>query len=483
AGIAAVGLFYLLTIREGHDWGGDFSAYIHHAKNIAEGNRYEDIGYVYNPSYVVGPRAYPPILPLFLAPVYKWFGLNLPLMKTEIIFMFVLLLFVLFLTARIEMPFKYLLPFILLVGLNPYLWDFKDKILSEIPFTLLAYLALLAMHRVGDKRYSARTGFLLSAAAGFLIYLAYGTRTIGAIMLFLVIFNTVVFKNPKRYLLTSCLFFLFFAALQGVLVKGNDSYFFKDYFIEFFATFKFREFLSNIYVYIRGFSVFFDSGNKVFRLSLFLILSAFFMAGYLSRLRRGKLSVFELFIPVYSIFAIAWPVVGAPRYFIPVFPLYAFYAFIGMKMLLDKDSFRHKLIYICVLAAVFMSYAVSYAGADYVSIKEGIGKKEAGELFEYIRAHTDEDDVFIFQKPRVLALFTGRKASAYHCPASDKEFRDYINKIEADYIIYTRSFEGQLVRDHDGLYARSFAGRHKSGIKEAYRNPDFIVYKIALPLN
>ena len=47
--IIMTGLFYLLTIREGHNWGGDFSAYIHHAKNIAEGSNYKDIGYIYNP--------------------------------------------------------------------------------------------------------------------------------------------------------------------------------------------------------------------------------------------------------------------------------------------------------------------------------------------------------------------------------------------------------------------------------------------------
>ncbi len=32
--IVIVGLFHILTIRPGHNWGGDFALYIHSAKNI-----------------------------------------------------------------------------------------------------------------------------------------------------------------------------------------------------------------------------------------------------------------------------------------------------------------------------------------------------------------------------------------------------------------------------------------------------------------
>ena len=48
--IAAVGVGYLATLRDGHDWGDDFSLYIHQAKLIAEGRLAEDIGYRYNPA-------------------------------------------------------------------------------------------------------------------------------------------------------------------------------------------------------------------------------------------------------------------------------------------------------------------------------------------------------------------------------------------------------------------------------------------------
>jgi len=57
-----IGFIYITTIREGHNWGGDFSMYIHHAKNIAEGKSYQDTGYLYNPlNPSIGPKTYPPV--------------------------------------------------------------------------------------------------------------------------------------------------------------------------------------------------------------------------------------------------------------------------------------------------------------------------------------------------------------------------------------------------------------------------------------
>src|SRR2546425_1210967 len=77
-----VGVFYLATIRDGQDWPDDFSQYIQHALNIAEGAPYAATGYIYNPHNPgIGPRTYPPGFPLLLAPVIKGFGLKLRPMR------------------------------------------------------------------------------------------------------------------------------------------------------------------------------------------------------------------------------------------------------------------------------------------------------------------------------------------------------------------------------------------------------------------
>jgi len=87
-----VAAFHIVTVRQGHIWGDDFAMYVHHAKNIVEGKPYTATGYLFDPSISVSPRMYPPVLPLFLAPVVRLFGLNLLPMKIEQVIFFVLLL-------------------------------------------------------------------------------------------------------------------------------------------------------------------------------------------------------------------------------------------------------------------------------------------------------------------------------------------------------------------------------------------------------
>src|SRR5262245_11148296 len=129
--ILAAGGFFLATVREGHMWGDDFSLYILHAKNIAEGSNYQETGYIYNPSYpMIGPKTYPPIFPLMLAPVYKFFGMNLTAMKVIVILTFILTLPIIFLLFRNDLPGPYLVALIAVFGFNPYFWDFKENIVS-----------------------------------------------------------------------------------------------------------------------------------------------------------------------------------------------------------------------------------------------------------------------------------------------------------------------------------------------------------------
>jgi hypothetical protein len=53
-----VAIFYLLNLHNGHDWGGEFSMYIHHAQNLASGIPYSQTGYLYNPDTAsYGPLA------------------------------------------------------------------------------------------------------------------------------------------------------------------------------------------------------------------------------------------------------------------------------------------------------------------------------------------------------------------------------------------------------------------------------------------
>ncbi|MGQ0643267.1 MAG: hypothetical protein ACT4P6_21185 [Gemmatimonadaceae bacterium] len=59
---------------------GDYAQYLSHARALVEGKSYTDIGYIYHPSAaMVGPRAYPPGLPLTLTPIVAFAGVSSPL--------------------------------------------------------------------------------------------------------------------------------------------------------------------------------------------------------------------------------------------------------------------------------------------------------------------------------------------------------------------------------------------------------------------
>lgn len=59
--IIIAALFFLLNLKGGHDWGGDFSMYIMNARNIVNGTPYAQTHYVYNiDTALYGPKAYPP---------------------------------------------------------------------------------------------------------------------------------------------------------------------------------------------------------------------------------------------------------------------------------------------------------------------------------------------------------------------------------------------------------------------------------------
>src|SRR5437764_14116565 len=103
--VLLVGALHLLTLRPGHEWGDDFSLYLAHARNLAEGRPYEDTGYVYNPYFPsLSPRTYPPVFPLLLAPVYAAFGMDLMLMKAYVVLLFTAFMGVLALVLRRHLP-------------------------------------------------------------------------------------------------------------------------------------------------------------------------------------------------------------------------------------------------------------------------------------------------------------------------------------------------------------------------------------------
>lgn len=467
--IVVTGSFYLATIREGHDWGGDFAMYIHHAKNIAEGIHYKDTGYIYNYSYTrLGPETYPPVFPLLLLPVYKWFGLNLTVMKGEIILIFLLALFMLFLVFKEELPFNYAAAIITIIGFNPFFWEFKDQIRPDIPFLFFLYLSFFIIMKAKESHRSNKAQSLYSLLLGISMYLSYGTRSIGIILIpSFLIYDIIKSKRLTQFAIKAILVFALFMILQNIFLHNESSYL---RLLNFNKETIFRRLYIHLiqlrFLWINGYS---KSCCNV----LFIIISGLATIGYLLRIRE-RITILEIFLLLYAIPSIIFIDVSTDmRYDIPLIPLYIFYAFIGIKRIgVFKQINLKRIVFTVLMIAIPLSYAGRYTKTHYGPIPWRVTKKESIELFEYIKRNTEERDVFIFRRPRVLSLFTGRDASVYHQAQNDKELWDYFREINASYIIVGKIF------GEDEYFLRPFVERNKDNLREVYFNSDFKVYKI-----
>lgn len=470
--IFLAGLFHMLTIRGGHSWDGDFSMYIHLAKNISGGVGYADTGYIFNPGYPNVPRSYPPVFPLFLAPLYKVFGLNLHVFKAEVVLFFLGGLITLYAIFKNRLPLPYLASMIAVIGFSPLFWSFKDSVLSDLPFVFFVFLALFIIDRSYKGDMSQGRSPARAVAAGVAMYLAYGTRNIGIVLLpCLLAYDIISHRRPTRFAMGATAVFAALAFAQYALLRSGGGY--SELFI--IKPELVKIFFHHLVNFIKKFAYLWKNGYVRFPTS---VLEGFFLAaavaGYVSRLRRG-LTVLEIFVPAYltavAVYASLTDTVAIPRYMIPLVPLYIYYAFhlLNTNGLLARKRAAGKALAL-LMGVILLSYAGEYSTKDFGAMKEGVGKEESLEMFEFIRNETGESDVFIFRKPRVLALYTGRSASFYHKPENDEELLGYFREIKATHLVVSRLIDAE--------FFPLFVERNAENFEVIFSNPDFQVYGI-----
>jgi len=479
--ILVIGGFYLLTIRQGHNWGDDFSMYIQHARNIVAGAQYNATGYIYLPPYI-GPDSYPPVYPLMLAPVVWLFGESLTAMKVELVLLFMLALFLLVKDVKDVLPANWQLALVALVGLNPYFWTQKDYVRSEIPFFAATFLSIYLVRKSYEAFDAGATGkFKLGyvLATGVSFYLVYGTRSIGLVLLpSLVLYDLIRRRKwfaPSWYVVGVAATLFALMALQYVLLRSDRAYaeivmvesgsFLRDWM---------RFILLNVPRYLSSLTQIWDNGYaELPRIGLTLAMTGLAAIGFLAQVIR-KITFIELFVLLYTISVVVVPMDGGVRYLLPVVPFYIFYSLQGLRALPEWKGFR-KLAISSVAVAVLASYAVGFTRYDMEEIPNGITTTEAVEFFDYVKRQTAENDVIIFTKPRALALYTGRKTSFYPVLLDDKGIWEYFQRIGATHIVSGP----KGIEPHDQEFLSKFLNRHRGLLQEEYSNAAFTVYRIA----
>jgi len=462
--ILCIGAFYLSTIRDGHNPGGDFAQYILHAENIVQGKNYQDTGYIYNPHYPqLGPKAYPPVYPLVLAPVIQVFGIHLKAMKIENIGFFLVSLFVLYFILKKNIPFLHALAAVGIVGMNPFFWNFKDDVVSDILFLLLILISLVFVDRTYRKNNTSKSLYIRALFCGGLLYLCCGTRTAGIAMLpsFLIV-DWIASKKPSLFFMGSIAVFCVCMVIQNLLISGGGSY------LDQFRWLTPRVVFHNVLIYTDSMIKLWDNGMSGWtwlRYIVFVLLLLPAAAGYAGRLKT--ISIHEVFPLFYLVVIVLWPTPQGARFMIPVIPFFLYYAFLGFQNIRQPNLQRWLFVVLTVLIA--FSYIGKYRTLDFGPLRTGIHQKGMPELSRYVRDQTRASDVFIFEEPRIFAFCTGRHASGYFGPVRDELVWGYMEQIHADYFVLGES---------DPAFIKEFIARSKDRFDAVYRNDHFVVYRI-----
>lgn len=439
--------FHLATLRPGHYWdNGDTTMYVMEAQNIAEGQPYSQTKYIQNPYYFLAPQSYPPGFPLLLAPVVALFGVNVTAMKTLIVVFLVASLGVLTALFRRDLSQPALYALIAIIGLHPLLWEYKELILSDIPFLFFVCISLLLYQRSQERQRSEASWVGWAVVAGLCTGYALLTRTLGlALPLSFLGYDLI---RRRRLSPTLLVVFGVCGALYGVFTYATalaappaevevatGGY---AGLVEQDVTSKVGVMLHRVPLRLREYAAFaasfLDDGRfTVVSRGVFVLATILAGLGYGWRLLR-RFSVIEVFCVVYAVALLPWSFIWL-RYLYPLLPFYFFYVFVGFQQVQPYLGRWKRAAAVAGLLAVAVLLASKYTTFDYGAATAGIGSPASEAFFARVRAQTDPQDVFVTQHVRAFVFFTDRRASALQPTGDDRAMLQYMRSIGATYMV------------------------------------------------
>lgn len=476
--LVAVACFFFSTMRDGHSWGGDFAQYIAHAKNLSIGVPYEDTGYIYNPANpVIGPRAYPPIFPLSLSLTYKIFGLDLDVFKIQIVLIFLVSLVV---TAKLFSRFlddSSVAVYLIVTGFTPVFWQFKDQISSEFLFLLFWYITFYIADLWYRHRIVIYSDFVHAILLGVFVYLSYGTRTVGIVLLpSIIVCEILVTGPPTRFGILAVMVAIGLILLEKLLLPTSGAGY-----VEQLNSINLQSVLSNLHADTVAFSAIWENGfSDRVRQIAFIIFSVFALIGFW-RDNSPQPSFLGISMVLYLVVVVLWPSSSWVRMIIPLIPGYVFYVLLGMYALnFSWIAKRWVLAFFCLFSVI--SYVSWYSSrADYGPIK-GVETPSVVELFQFVRENALENEKCLFFKPRVLSLYTNCQAMAYSEGLAAAEKWERAKSAGASLVIIRSNnmTNGKWDRVHNGELNMV---NQSSELVEIWHNKDFRVFRLSSALN
>ncbi|WP_149536716.1 hypothetical protein [Siccirubricoccus phaeus] len=477
--LALTGAFFLLDVKSGQPWDGDGELFILNALNIIQGQGYASTGYVVNPANAIHPAAYPPGLPLLLAPVIGMFGVDYVAMKTVIAACYVITLVVVagFSASRLEEVWVFAL--VAVLGLNPFVWEFKNVLFSEFAFMLFAYVGLFAFDRLdivaigGSSRRLAP--WLWTMASGLALGAAYEVRAIGMVLLAAVAAICILrFTRLRHY---GVVLLLLAAAEIGLISRmfpadlGTYVLYFGDSSGGMVAAIARRTLIASK-DYIGAAAELLRGGRghwtpvQVAAFGAVLALSAF---GVVRAVRR-RLTVFEAFLLLYIGALLLYPVSLEPaRYALPILPLFVFYFLLGaQEWPWPRLGTPLKAAAVAVTVALLYMPQFPERSLEYTA---SVDDAEAAELFQEIRTRVAPDALVLCSKPTVVALYGQRRATNPPLNPTEEEFWQFVRQRRAGWMVEAKA----PIYDDE---VAEIMPRLRNRLERVFENRLFVLYRI-----
>lgn len=459
--LVLLGAFYLTHLREGHVWGDDFAMYIAQAKNIALGRPLADTGYIFDPhSPGLGPSAYPPAFPLLLSPVYRIWGLDLSMMKTEIVLIFLVALFFAFELISIHLTHAYSAVLVGVLGCSPYFYEAKDSVTSDLPFLCFVMLSLLVLSKCENQGWKSLP---LALCASTCIYLSFATRTAGVSLLPCLVLALFQLRGTSvRNAAISALSAMTLMTIHSAVFGGNGSYLVQLHISLYSICHNVIVYGWNLYRYVLGIR------NPVVGGAFLLFLGVLGSTGIVYRLRI-RVSCLEVFTAAYSLVILLWTSENDLRLVVPLLPMWILYIGVILRQL--RFTYKREACG-AIIVCLGVSFLTGYSRISDGPIRQGLGDPSFLRTCEYIRSSTPKESVLVFSKPRLLALLTERKASTYDTPHDDWKLWEDFTNIRAHYVLVNRQFS------EDREYLEPLILRNAFHAHEIFAEAEYHLYEL-----
>jgi hypothetical protein len=424
-------VMYSIRLAAGHEWGDDFGAYLHLAKNIQLGRPYDfltpDMG-----------AMTPPGFPLLMAWWSSWTGWELPSLKTINVLSWCLLAPASYRLARYYVSANQSLVVGIAVLCCPFFTFARHSLISDMPYAVVSTLCLCLSSALSRPEQPVRR-FLLSCGLGAGIFIAFLFRpaTVGLVaallgyQLYILAHDYLRTRQINRGAVFTVTLLvgttiLFVALFPGPFKAhgGNAASAVNSYSLVQRGAEEFQNFANLFFGFIAP-----SWAAKVFLISV--------LAGAtVGAATRKQLAPLHFFAVIYPLMIVLTPWNQGPRYLFPIVPV----AFVFVTMLADFPA-RSRIVRWVLTSVVLIILGATVAnGMKQINAARGYSADEiehpdAVELVDWLKANTRADDKLCAFKPRAFLYLVQRRTADLGFEAYDGAGDAFLRKSQCSFAV------------------------------------------------